>query len=147
MSTEPRALNEKGAAILQVISGHNGCDTFTRHALNRNILMSEGVVDLAEKTDLIVSHQHNLKVRAEEFQTWPLYVREDGKSLHFPHQRDVLAQVHQKVIGGAAMAVAVCTDGNSKVPIVEQRIPFTDFPITGLSLWLENGTLMLPGER
>jgi hypothetical protein len=55
--------------------------------------------------DAIVSHQGNPKARAEEFQVWILRVD---------------LQKHT--------AILTMTDGNTDKPIIEQAIPYTDYP-------------------
>ena len=70
--------------------------------------------------DLIASHQINRKVAAEEFQVWTLNVQ-------------------------ANQGLARATDGNNKL-ITSQQIDYTDFPLDEVKLYLDHGTLMLPGE-
>ena len=62
-----------------------GSETFTRHGLARGLLMTEGVVFLAEAaaahwlTDAIASHQHDARARSEEFQAWKLIVNPETR--------------------------------------------------------------------
>jgi hypothetical protein len=69
--------------------------------------------------DLIASHQINCKVAAEEFQVWTLRPANQG--------------------------LARATDGNNEL-ITCQQIEYTDFPLHEIKLYLDQGTLMLPGE-
>jgi hypothetical protein len=115
-----------------------GSDHLYRHALSRGrVQYTDGVAEMAERfgsywiIDLIASHQLSAKVRAEEFQHW--VIRRDPR-------------------GSAAWAFV--TDGNDgedgphlHSAIAQQRIPYTDLPVPELRLYLENGILMLPGER
>lgn len=39
----------------------------------------------------------------------------------------------------------VFTDGNDTI-LYEEKIPFTDFPDKGVSIWLVDGVLLLPSE-
>lgn len=154
----PTALNEKGVSILADLAHHNnGSDTLIRHWMNRNHVLTEGVNELRNAADsywlvdLIFSHQPSQAARREAFQVWTLYVRDGDKPLSYPTQTSRLSNVTQKRLDARFSAVAIMTDGNSKVPQITQRIPYTDFPINGLALWLEKDgptcTLMLPSER
>lgn len=73
--------------------------------------------------DAVFSHQCNPLVRQEPFQVWRL------------------------VVLPSRQAELTMTDGNSKTPIIRQAIEFTDFPLSEIELWLEDGMLMLPSER
>ena len=92
------------------------------------LIYTPGIRHLAERAgafwliDLIASWQLDPKVRRELFQVWKLDVRLDHT------------------------AVAVATDGNAAI-LASQDIPFTDFPLPTIGVWLEDGTLLLPGEH
>jgi hypothetical protein len=119
--------------LLSALTGFTGSDTLTRHGLTRRILMTQGIVFLAEQaqahwlTDLIVSHQADPRVRAEPFQVWTLTVDVETRS-----------------------AVATMTDGNGKQPITTQEISWTDFPLPEVTLWLvqegDTWVMLLPSE-
>ena len=108
-------------------------DTLTRHGLTRRILMTQGVVFLAEQaqahwlTDLIVAHQADPRVRLEPFQVWTLSVEAATRN-----------------------AVATMTDGNSTQPATRQDIPWTDFPLPEITLWFvqegDHWVMLLPSE-
>jgi hypothetical protein len=110
-----------------------GSETFTRHALLRRMVMTEGVRWLADHaqahwlTDAIASYQHEPQVREEHFQSWCLRVNTQARS----------ATLHM-------------TDGNSNTSIVQQQIDYTDFPLEEITLWLiaqgAHLVLMLPSE-
>ncbi|WP_439552511.1 DUF6876 family protein [Falsiroseomonas sp.] len=110
-----------------------GSETFTRHALLRRMVMTEGVIWLVEQaqahwlTDIIASYQHEAHVSLEHFQAWRLSV-------------DLTTRA----------AVIMMMDGNSHKPIVQQQIDYTDFPLAEITLWLiaqgEHVVLMLPSE-
>jgi hypothetical protein len=97
-----------------------------KHNLNRSFVYTEGVQYLAEKAsaywliDYILSYQHLTEVRAEPFQTWKLEVKDNEGTM-------------------------TLTDGNKRI-IKTFNIPFTDFPLEKITLWLINKTLMLPSE-
>jgi len=89
-------------------------DEVYRHS-NR-LVFTAGVKHIADTAgaywliDLVASYQHMPKVRAEEFQLWELKVNPDNS------------------------AVASMTDGNDGTkPIIEQKIPFTDYAKAGES--------------
>ena len=119
--------------LQSALAGFTGSDTLTRHGLTRRILMTQGVVFLAKQaqahwlTELIVAHQVDPRVRFEPFQVWTLAVDAATRS-----------------------AAATMTDGNSNQPITRQEIPWTDFPLAEVTLWLvqEGPTwvLLLPSE-
>ena len=97
-----------------------------RHWTGRTIY-TPGVQYLAENAnaywlvDLVVSWQLQRKIAAARFQVWKLTVRPDRT------------------------AMAVATDGGDR-ELATQTIPLTDFPLEEVSLWLVDGTLMLPSE-
>jgi len=94
----------------------------------RTLIYTPGIHHLAERAgafwliDLIASWQLDPTVRREPFQVWKLDVKPDHS------------------------AIAVATDGNDTI-LASQDIPFTDFPLPTISVWLEDGTLLLPGEH
>ena len=110
-----------------------GSETFTRHGLAQSVLMTEGVVFLAQHaqahwlTDAIASNLHDARAKREEFQVWQLAVD-----------------------GCTRRAVLSMTDGNSTKPIITQAIDHTDFPLDEITLWLvasgNHRVLMLPSE-
>lgn len=96
----------------------------------KSVLYTAGVKNIADECqaywliDAIVSWQYRAKVRAQEFQVWTF--------THRPKTNDWR-------LG--------CEDGNGN-KVAAQVIPFSDFPKDRpLTIWLENGTLMLPEER
>jgi len=121
------------AELQTQLAQFTGSETFTRHGLARSMLMTEGVVFLAEAAkahwlaDAIASYQHDALAQAEEFQVWKLTV--DAKT---------------------RAAMLFMTDGNSNTPIITQRIAYTDFRLNEISLWLvasgSHRVLMLPSE-
>ncbi|WP_043363980.1 DUF6876 family protein [Belnapia sp. F-4-1] len=119
--------------LQSALARFTGSDTLTRHGLTRCIFMTQGVVFLAEQTqahwltDLIVSHQADPRVRSEPFQVWTLAVD-----------------------AATGSSVATMTDGNSEQPITSQEIPWTDFPLPEVTLWLvQEGNawvMLMPNE-
>lgn len=70
--------------------------------------------------DVIASYQYKLK--NEDFQVWKLVKREDDS------------------------AMVTCEDGNGNI-LVQQWIPFTDFEMSGATVWLECNVILLPSEH
>ncbi|HYH63535.1 MAG TPA: hypothetical protein VD866_02450 [Urbifossiella sp.] len=107
-------------------------DTRYSHWL-KQFVVTAGVQWMADQAgahwlvDAIASHQPNPKARAEEFQVWTLKVNPDRSAL------------------------LTMTDGNTDMPIIQQRIEWTDYPEPTAELYLVQtpghlGTLMLPVE-
>lgn len=111
------------------LAGFTGTENYYRHALSRAYTYTDGVKYMAEKAgaywliDVVVSHQHNPRVRREEFQVWKLKLNKTGHG-----------------------TMVTCEDGNGH-RVTQQRIQFTDFPLPEITLWLENNVVMLPSER
>lgn len=133
MSTDTKIDPTQLAADLEQFSGS---EQFYAHWMRR-IRFTEGVKFLADNAgaywliDLIASWQIKPKVRREEFQVWILTVNRNPPK-------------------GKPMAYARCYSdtpepGNTNQLCV-QGIPYTDFLLDQIKLWLVNGVLMLPGE-
>ena len=110
-----------------------GSTSFIRHRLLPRLILTEGATWLADHaqahwwTDVVASYQHEPHVGAEHFQVWRLLV---DTTTH--------------------AAVVIMTDGNTDVPLVQQQIDYTDFPLDDITLWLiaqcDYLILMLPSE-
>ena len=89
-------------------------------------IVTDGIIALAEAAgcywllDVIISHQTNRKLDPS-FQVWELTKNKKGDG-------------------------AIVRGYNDKTKIVSQRIPFTDFPLDGIKLYLMEGVIMLPSE-
>ena len=124
--TKTDTADERKATIEQALAQHSGSLQRFRHWAKR-IIYTPGVGDMAAicgaywLIDLVASHQVTPSVRAEEFQVWTLTVADDRTAL------------------------AVGDDGNGR-EVARQVIEFTDFPLDEIKLYLDQGTLMLPGE-
>ena len=85
--------------------------------LRKRFMLTDGTKYLAEKArafwlmEAIASHQINKKVAREPFQVWELVVSADCK------------------------AVLTCTNGNKRT-LVQQEIPYSDFPLERISLYV-----------
>lgn len=123
-------LSVQEAAVLEhELSHYTGDGDQYRHWTGR-IRFTEGVRHLAERAgaywliDLVASHQSRKVVQAcGGFQVWTLEVDLQKRS-----------------------AVATCRRDAGEPAIVRQRIPFTDFPMAVVKLWLDGPVLMLPTE-
>lgn len=112
------------------LSGFTGSDTFTRHALNRKMVYTEGVTFFANKAgaywflDIVATELMQLQDKQ------PFIV------------------VHLRVADNKA--VIVCDDGgqegNDEVEIYRRAIDFTDCPAGDWKFWLTDNTLLLPSE-
>lgn len=89
-------------------------------------LITDGVLALAEAgecywfLDLIGSYQNNKKLD-KSFQVWKLTVHPESST-------------------------AVVEGYNDMKPIITQEIPYTDFPLSYLKLFLVDGVILLPSE-
>lgn len=104
-----------------------GTETWYRHPLARKVLYTDGVQHVAEKgeaywlIDILAFAQTIPAVAAESFQFWILTVHPDPA------------------------ATLACEDGNSKV-VHTQEIPFTDFPLPAIKLYVTDNVILLPSE-
>ena len=122
-------------ALEQDLAHFTGSETWTRHPMVRSVVSTEGVQFLAEQAgahwlvDIIaIAQRHSPKVRTEPFQVWTLS--------------------RPKKQPSTACTVAA-EDGDGK-RLYLQRIPFTDFPLQGITLYCAEGdghrVIMLPSE-
>ena len=127
-TTEPASINTdlNREHLLRDLGHFTGDLERYRHWTGRTIY-TPGVQYLAQKAnaywliDLVVSWQLQRKIAATPFQVWKLTVRPDRT------------------------ATASATD-RGKRELATQAISITDFPLEEVSLWLVDGTLMLPSE-
>ncbi|MCO6414794.1 hypothetical protein JYK14_01185 [Siccirubricoccus sp. KC 17139] len=99
------------------LSHFRGSETFTRHGLRRDILMTEGVTWLTQNgcawlVDAVASCQTKPHIRAEPFQHWQLHVDLATKT-----------------------CVLTMDDGNGR-ELVKQLILYTDCLVPKLRLYL-----------
>lgn len=123
--------------LREELAGFTGSDTFRRWSpLFQRHVLTQGAHHLAERAgcywlmDVIASHQHDPKVRAEGFQVWTL--APDGK--------------------GWAVHATDGDKGDGPKVIARQAIEYSTFPLPeGITLWatrneLGGVTIMLPSE-
>jgi len=113
----------------QDLNQFTGSENWYRHALNRNVLYSDGAKYVADEGGaywlldaIALCQRHERRVAAKPFQVWRLTVREDRT------------------------ASLVCDDGNDNI-VYAQHIEFTDFPADEITLWFANGVIYLPSEH
>lgn len=115
------------------LSGFVGTESYHRwNVLCPNFYLTDGTKYLADKAgcywlmDLVASYQRQLLQRGEHFQVWKLKVNPD------------------------ASAIVRCEDGNNH-KVLQQSIPFTDFPAPGIEVWAEWSSeglvIYLPSEH
>ena len=116
------------------IEALNNLNQFTgggdQYKYNFRLLITEGVHFLCENAqcywliDAIGSYQAQLRKsqRLQEFQVWELVV--DNKT-----------------------ALLTCREDSDCDPVVTQRIPYTDFPLPKIVLWVEGCVVLLPSEH
>jgi hypothetical protein len=97
-----------------------GTATWYRHSLNSNVFYTEEALYLAKRghahwllDEIALIQAYEKAVATEEFQAWTLVVRADRS------------------------ATLTCDDGNGRV-VFKKQVPFTDFPLDEVSLWLSH---------
>ncbi len=105
-----------------------GSEERYRHAVNRNVLFTEGVMYLADRTgaywlldEIALTQHYDGCVYGESFQIWTLQVNAD------------------------CTGRLVCDAGDGDV-LYSRGIPLADFPGQGITLWFTDGTILLPSE-
>jgi hypothetical protein len=106
----------------------SGSEHWYRHALNRNVLYTDGAQYVAETggaywllDEIALAQAHIKAVAREEFQLWKLSVKPDRT------------------------ATLICEDGNCHA-IYSKKIEYTDFPLDSITLYCVNNTIHLPSE-
>ncbi len=100
--------------------------------------------------DIIASHQLNKKVAAQSFQTWRLYVNHVQAGEPDPERPRPTTVLAWKQRAQPNEALVTCDDGNGQI-LVTQEIPFADFALDEVNLYLTNDdvngiVVMLPSE-
>jgi hypothetical protein len=113
--------------ILTDLDHFTGTEQWYRHALNRNILYTDGARYVADNAraywllDAIVIAQLDTSVRGQPFQVWKLAVEQ-------------------------SRGILTCEDGNGGGSLYRQEMTFTDFPAPGVTLWFIDNVVLLPSE-
>lgn len=132
-ANEQLQLREKLATELPHFTGTENWHRLNYPWLHRQILLTDGTKYLADTAkcywlfDLIASHFAHRRVMAEPFQVWVMHINLEQRN------GDIVAD-----------------DGNGKL-IASQSIPYTDFPLDELRLYVTNDdfngiVVMLPSE-
>jgi hypothetical protein len=105
-----------------------GSENWYRHAINRNVLYTDGAQHVAEHggaywllDEIAIIQPHDKRVAAEEFQVWKL------------------------AVGSDRSATLTCDDGNGNV-VFTKKIEYTDFPLDEITLYFCNNVIHLPSE-
>jgi hypothetical protein len=113
----------------RTLLGFHGTEQYHRHTLpnGMSLLITDGLEFVRENAgegaywlfDLILSWQ--LKLHRHPFQVWKLQQQKNDSWL------------------------IKCTDGNDTI-LATQEIPYSDFPIDSIDIWLTDGVALLPSE-
>ena len=111
-----------------IMAQFTGSEAFYQYGLKGEMLFTDGVKYVADTAraywlldEITLAQRFKREVAAEEFQLWILVVAEDRT------------------------AMLTCDDGNGHI-VHSKQIPYTDFPIGGIKLYVCNGVIMLPSE-
>lgn len=114
-------------AIFEILNNATGTESYHKYSPIPGFpVITDGVLMLAETAgcywllDVIGSYQNNQKLD-KSFQVWKLIVDTENES-------------------------AVVQGHNNTTLIVKQKIPYTDFPLEELKLYLIDGVILLPSE-
>jgi hypothetical protein len=123
MTTTPK-LSE---ADLRQFAG--GTDQYYRHALNRNVLFTDGAKYVADEggaywllDEIALAQGSEKRLTRQPFQVWKLTVKPDGTG------------------------VITVQDGNYNV-LLTKALDYTDFPAPEIILWFSNYVIYLPAEH
>jgi hypothetical protein len=105
-----------------------GTERWYRHVLNGEVHFTDGAKHVADRAgaywlldEIALIQLYDKRVGAERFQVWKLNVNTD------------------------MTADLTCEDGNDNVVYIK-KIPFTDFPLEGITFWFTDNTILLPSE-
>jgi hypothetical protein len=111
---------------------------------NLGLLYTDGIKNLADRAgaywliDLIASYQPKCRRNEDlrDFQVW--YLTRPGATI-----APWLTQPHES---GCIVTCWSDTPNAGEAPIVRQDVPFTDFPLVEIKLYVCGGVLMIPSE-
>jgi hypothetical protein len=105
-----------------------GTEQWYRHALNGEVHFTDGAKHVADRVgaywlldEIALMQLYDKRVAAERFPVWRLSVNTD------------------------MTADLTCEDGSDNV-VYTKKIPFTDFPLEGITFWFTDNTILLPSE-
>ena len=105
-----------------------GTETWYRHPIVRKMLYTDGIRFMMNKAgaywliDEIAFQQFHPRVKTEEFQVWILAVNLE-----------------------ASTAALRCEEGNGRV-LCSKQIPYTDFPLAEIKIYVSDNVILLPSE-
>ncbi len=121
-------IQKKKTLIADDLTQFTGTEQWYRHSINRNVLYTKGAQYVAMHgeaywllDEIALIQPYDKNVAAEEFQVWKLTVRPEKT------------------------ATLTCDDGNGNI-VFSKEIPFTDFPLETITLYLANNVIHLPSE-
>ncbi|MDR6809759.1 hypothetical protein J2Y45_006860 [Dyadobacter sp. BE34] len=110
------------------LSQFTGTETWYRHPVVYEMLYTDGIRFMMNKAgaywliDEIAFQQYHPRVKTEEFQVWILAVNLE-----------------------ASTAALRCEDGNGRV-LCSKQIPFSDFPLAEIKIYVSENVILLPSE-
>lgn len=166
----------KAIAVQRIYDSAQGTDTWHRHHFVHNLYWTDSVGYIAGQAgafwliDAIASHlASNKRLKNEPFQVWilkknPFYKNEEieivpSSIFSVATALDWKYGISTSREDRESMFFLIATDGgkndNDPLPIVRQAIPYSDFPLDEIKLWVEesyiqgegNWVLMCPGDR
>jgi hypothetical protein len=123
-----------------------GSEQYYKH-WTRRLVYTDGVRFLADYAgaywliDLIASHQTKPKVKNAPIQMWLLQKNKYDEGARITCCHDIETTESEPNVGGYRDEI--------KMPLgvlAFQKIPYTDFPLPTITLYVKDGTLLLPSE-
>jgi hypothetical protein len=111
------------------LSQFTGTDNWYQHPIVRKMLYTDGIRYMMVKAgaywliDEIAFQQFHPRVKREEFQVWVLKINLEEST-----------------------AVLRCEDGNGQV-LCSKPIPYTDFPLNEIKIYVSGNVILLPSEN
>lgn len=111
------------------LSQFTGTENWYRHPMVHKMLYTDGIRYMMAKAgaywliDEVAFQQFHPRVKNEEFQVWTLKVNLDEPT-----------------------AVLQCEDGNGRV-LCSKTIPYTDFPLNEIKIFVSDNVILLPSEN
>src|SRR5258707_8299954 len=123
-----RGIMKKLALTTTDLAQFTGTEQWYRHALNGAVHYTDGAKHVADRAgaywlldEIALIQLYDKRIGVERFQVWKLNVNT------------------------GMTADLTCEDGNDNVVYIK-KIPFTDFPLEGITFWFTDNTILLPSE-
>ncbi|GGH48293.1 hypothetical protein GCM10007423_49380 [Dyadobacter endophyticus] len=110
------------------LSQFTGTENWYRHPIVRKMLYTDGIRHMMNKAgaywlvDEIAYQQFHPRVKTEEFQVWILATNLEEST-----------------------ALLSCEDGHDRV-LCSKQIPYTDFPLAEIKIYVSGNVILLPSE-